>query len=161
MSMIMIVDKDAMTRNLLSAALGKEGYQTADFESGEDALYALSTTHPDLILLDNIIKDMDGLTFLKVLRRIPHHRHLPVILLTEVSNREHVVQAVKLGVDDYLLKTNFSYEEMLKRIYRHLNKGNQCPTNVRTVTAHAAGESLKSQVNAKEYSTSNQNSFSR
>lgn len=116
MSTILIVDDTAVFREPIAAALRKRGYGTLCAAHGKAALEMIAQQRPDLILLDVAMPEMDGLTFLGVIRQDVQLRELPVILLTAMSEREAVVQAARMGVSDYLLKSHFSLADMLARV---------------------------------------------
>ena len=72
------------------------------------------------MLLDQMMPEVDGLTFLTGIRRFPKWKRLPVIMLTGLNNRTNMVQAHNLGVTDYLVKANFTLPELLERIRKAL-----------------------------------------
>lgn len=122
MKTILVVDDMAIFREPLAAALRLAGYLTLCASHGKEAWAAIQKRRPDLILLDVAMPEMDGPTFLTALRSEPAFAEVPVILLTAVVDRDYVVQAGRLGVRDYLLKTRFSLAEMLGRIRKHLGE---------------------------------------
>jgi CheY-like chemotaxis protein/HD-like signal output (HDOD) protein len=120
MSTIMVVDDMSIFRDPIAASLRLAGFSTVTAVNGQEALVKLKAQCPDLILLDMAMPVMDGLTFLRALRSDPATRQVPVILLTAMSDRPHVLQAVKLGIHDYLLKSRFSLKDLLERVNKHL-----------------------------------------
>ena len=122
MSTILVVDDMAVFREPIAAALRQNGYQTVCAGNGQEALDAARQKRPDLILLDVAMPEMDGLTFLKAMQADPGLQGIPVVLLTAVAERDSVIEAAKLGADEYLLKSRFSLEEMLGRISNHLEQ---------------------------------------
>ena len=79
-SRILIVDDDENTRRLIKFALGREGYEISEAESGMAALEYLKTNRPDLIILDIVMPDMDGYTLIKKIRNMQVLRNIPVIM---------------------------------------------------------------------------------
>ena len=122
MSTILVVDDMAVFRDPIAAALQQQGYQTVCAENGREALGAARTHRPDLILLDVAMPVMDGLEFLEAMRQDPNLSQIPVILLTAISERDSVLKAGKLGVRDYLLKSQFSLAEMFSRVKNRLEQ---------------------------------------
>ncbi len=116
MAKILVVDDMAVFREPIAASLRLEGYKTECAEDGREALDQARITKPDLILLDISMPKMDGLTCLATMRQDPHLMHIPVIMLTADSDKDHIIQAAKLGVKNYLLKSQFSTEELLDRV---------------------------------------------
>ena len=105
---ILVVDDMPIFRDPIAATLRLAGYQTSAASNGLEALASARANRPDLILLDLAMPVMDGLTCLR--RSVPHTAlmNVPVILLTAMSEKRHVLEAAKLGVKDYLLKSRIS-----------------------------------------------------
>jgi len=119
---ILVVDDMAVFREPLAMALQAKGYTTQCAENGKEALRVLNTSGADLVLLDVAMPVMDGLEFLKTIRKNPQYKRLPVILLTAVAERDYVIRAAKLGVRDYLLKGSFSLPTLHERVQQQLNE---------------------------------------
>ena len=79
---------------------------------GRDALAALSDDTPDVVILDAKMPQMDGVTFLEVIRCYLRWLHLPVLLLTGYSEGLHIRRAMELGVRKTFLKADFSLDEL-------------------------------------------------
>lgn len=120
MSTILIVDDDPTVRELFRRLLTRAGYAAVVATNGMDALAALETHRPHLVLLDLAMPKMDGLTFLQVLRRDPEYKDLPVILVSALASRDTVRFAGCLGVRDYFVKSEFSMESLWARIRQYL-----------------------------------------
>jgi len=124
MSKILVVDDTAAFREPIAASLRHAGYETLSAANGKEALELVRNERPDLILLDLSMPVMDGQTFLRVLRADPLVGGLPVILLSANTDKEAILQGAKLGIRDYLLKSQFSNSDLLERIAKHL----PCPS---------------------------------
>lgn len=122
MKTILIVDDMAVIREPIAATLKQHGFSTLTASTGEEALAALRTRKPDLILLDVAMPEMDGLQLLRVLRADANLPQPPVILLTSMDAREHMLEARELGVEHYLLKSKFSVQQMLAAINQVLGE---------------------------------------
>ena len=116
MRTILVVDDMAVFREPIAASLVHQGYQAVCAANGREALDVMKKKSVDLILLDVAMPIMNGLDFLRALRHESKYKDLPVILLTAVSERDYIVQAGRLGVRDYLLKSRFSLKELSARI---------------------------------------------
>jgi len=125
MNTILVVDDMAIFRDPIAASLRLAGYRVITAADGKEALAKVLAERPNLVLLDLAMPIMDGPTFLKALRSDPDIRGTPVILLTAVSDKSHVVQAAKLGVQDYLLKSRFSLKELQERICKYIGKASE------------------------------------
>lgn len=120
MSTILVVDDMPIFRDPIGASLRLAGYNTVCAVNGREALLAAKAHRPDAILLDVAMPVMDGITCLRGLRADPELAKVPVILLTAMSDKRYVVEAGKLGVHDYLLKSAFSMQELLTRLGRYV-----------------------------------------
>ena len=116
MSRILIVDDASNARETLAKLLRLEGYETVIAGCGSDALTRLKQTKPDLILLDHMMPEVDGLTFLAGIRRFPKWKNLPVIMMTGLKDRQCQMKAHGLGVHQYLVKTQYTVSELLEHI---------------------------------------------
>lgn len=139
MSLILVVDDMAVIREPIAAALRGKGYTTACASDGKEALALIKRTPPDLILLDVSMPGMDGLSVLRVLRSDPASAKVPVILLTASADKEHIVRAAKFGVRDYVLKSRFSFAELLARVEKYLSPE---PSNTASAEAVATKAEL-------------------
>ena len=121
MSLILIVDDHAATREPLAKLLKYEGFETASAANGAEALVAVRSRKPDLVLLDLMMPKMDGLTFLSEVAREQPGDHLPVIVVTGGLNLAQVRKAGEMrGVVDVMAKAHFTVEALLHRIRQHL-----------------------------------------
>jgi CheY-like chemotaxis protein len=120
MSKILVIDDMAIFRDPIAASLRMAGYETCCAANGREGLSLFRSQRPDLVLLDIAMPVMDGLTFLKSMRRESQGGATPVILLTAMADKKCVVEAAGLGVRDYLLKSRFSLKEMLERVGKRL-----------------------------------------
>lgn len=109
---IIIIDDDPNISELMSLYLEKEGYSTMEFLSGVEALSKMNDLHPDLILLDVMLPQMDGY---EVLGEIRKTSKVPVIMVTAKGDTFDKVLGLELGADDYLVKP-FDTKELLARV---------------------------------------------
>jgi CheY-like chemotaxis protein/HD-like signal output (HDOD) protein len=120
MNTILVVDDMAIIRDPIAASLRLAGFRTLCAASGAEGLKLAKNKRPDLILLDVAMPEMDGIAFLRHLRADPHIADTRVMLLTAVSDKKLVIEAVALGVGDYLLKSRFRLQDLLERIQKQL-----------------------------------------
>ncbi len=116
MSTILVVDDMAICREPIAEVLQAHGYKVVCAGNGIEALALLRDDPVDLVLLDVNMPKMDGLAMLGAMRSNPKLKHLPVVLLTDREGKEDILQAAKLGLQGYLLKSQFSLEELLARV---------------------------------------------
>jgi DNA-binding response OmpR family regulator len=97
-----------------------EGYTVMGACDGLEAWDAVHATTPDLVLLDLMMPGMDGFTLLTKLRKEPGLEDLPVIMLSALSDEARIRKAKELGAQDYLVKTCFTYDELVRRVEQHV-----------------------------------------
>lgn len=102
MERVLIVDDDRSLCHFLSKALSRKGYQVCSASSGREALTALESRVPALILLDNRLPDCTGLEILTEIKRV--HPKICVIIMTAFSTTETAIESMRLGAFDYILK---------------------------------------------------------
>ena len=113
---ILIVEDDKFLRELIVKKLEEEGYQTVEAVDGEEALETVKKTPSDLILLDLILPGVDGFEVLRQIKEEPSLASIPVIILSNLGQREEVERGLKLGAADYLIKAHFTPGEIIKKI---------------------------------------------
>lgn len=122
MSRILIVDDMLASRESLARLLQQRGYITDMAHNGAEGLVRLKQNKPDLILLDQMMPEVDGLTFLAGIRRFPKYKDLPVIMMTGVKDRSCHMKAQTLGVKECLTKTEFTGPQLLEYVRKYLPK---------------------------------------
>lgn len=115
MERVLIVDDDPDIQRLVSYNLSQAGFQVAAASSGRTALEAVHIQHPDLILLDLMLPDIDGMEVCRTLRQRDDSRRIPIIMLTARGEEIDRVVGFELGADDYVMKP-FSPRELVLRI---------------------------------------------
>jgi CheY-like chemotaxis protein len=120
MSRILIVDDLVSSREAMARYLQKEGHEVAGARNGAEGLVRLKQSMPDLILLDHMMPEVDGLTFLSGIRRFPKWKNLPVIMFTGMKDRTHNMKAQALGVKEYLVKSEFTLPQLAELVRKHL-----------------------------------------
>ncbi|MBC7929985.1 MAG: response regulator [Rubrivivax sp.] len=118
---ILLVDDDNTLRKLTQAALRREGYAVIEAVGGEEALKQIEREIPDLIILDFMMPDLNGIEVLKALRSTPRTARLPVIMLTGMGDEESLREAFDAGATDYLSKP-FSTPQLTARIRACLSR---------------------------------------
>ena len=119
MTRILVVDDEASARNALTRLLRHEGYDVVGAGNGREALDFLGTGSADLILLDLMMPEIDGLELLEILHEHPQWRALPVVVLTAMSDIHTVRRADQLGAKEYMVKASFSLADMLGHVRRY------------------------------------------
>ena len=113
--MIYIIEDDENIRNLVQVALNGSGYETAAFETAEEALGAFKVKAPQLAIFDLMLPGMDGLEAIRKIRANDAWKKLPVLVLTAKDKEYDKVAGLDGGADDYMTKP-FSVLELLARV---------------------------------------------
>lgn len=114
-TMIYIVEDDENIRNLVQVALNGSGYETAAFETAEEALGAFKVKEPQLAIFDLMLPGMDGMEAIRRIRANDQWRKLPILVLTAKDKEYDKVAGLDGGADDYMTKP-FSVLELLARV---------------------------------------------
>lgn len=111
---ILIVEDDKDYREVLTELLEEEGFKVLDAENGQAGLDLIKNTDVDLVLLDLLMPQMDGVTFYNHMRNALK-KNIPVIMLTNFATTVHPE-----GIADFIIKSNISLDEVLKKIKKIL-----------------------------------------
>jgi two-component system KDP operon response regulator KdpE len=123
---ILIIDDEAPIRRFLRASLQAHGYTILEAQTAQEGLIQAATKHPDLLLLDLGLPDLDGL---EVTQRLRAWTDTPIVVLSARGQERDKVAALDMGADDYLTKP-FGIEELLARIrvaLRHAQRTQHAP----------------------------------
>lgn len=112
---ILVVDDEEDIIELVKYNLIREGYNITCATSGEEALKIVGSTPPDLIVLDLMLPDIDGLEVTRQLKSNPKTRSVPIVMLTAKGEESDIVAGLELGADDYIAKP-FSPRVLVARI---------------------------------------------
>lgn len=113
---ILLVEDDSFVTEIYETKIRKEGFEVVAVENGLKAVEILKNITPNLILLDIIMPYMDGLEVLKKVKSDERLKKIPVILLTNLSEKEKIEEALGIGADDYLIKSHFTPSEVIGKI---------------------------------------------
>ncbi|TSC56178.1 MAG: two-component system, OmpR family, alkaline phosphatase synthesis response regulator PhoP [Parcubacteria group bacterium Greene0714_21] len=116
MAKILVIEDDKFLRELIVQKLLKEGYEIIEGVDGEEGLQRFNTGKPDLVLLDLILPGIDGFEVLKRAKENTETAGIPVIILSNLGQKEDLDRGVKLGAADYLIKAHFTPGEIVEKI---------------------------------------------
>ncbi len=117
---IAIIEDDDIVTNLLSERLKKAGYLVESANNGKSGLDLILKKKPNLVLLDIILPEMNGLKVLNELKNNGFLPGLPVIIISNSGQPVEIKRFLQLGAIDYLIKVNFNPNEVLEKIRRVL-----------------------------------------
>lgn len=116
MSKILIVEDDKFLRELISQKLKNEGYEISEAIDGEEGIKKIKDEKPSLVLLDLILPGIDGFEVLTRMKQDPAVSAVPVIILSNLGQKEDVERGLKIGASDYLIKAHFTPGEIIEKI---------------------------------------------
>jgi CheY-like chemotaxis protein len=121
MKKILFIEDESSLQRALSDVLKENNYEVVSALDGEIGLRLAKSEKPDLALLDIILPKMNGLEVLKALKEGPETRDIPVIILTNLENMEDINKAIELGAAAYLVKAQYTMEEVIDKIEKALS----------------------------------------
>jgi len=116
MPTILIVDDDARCREPVARMLRTDGYDVIRVANGREALDAMDEQPINLIVLDQLMPEMDGLMFLEELRQARDLSNVPVIMVSGLNDDQTIERAQALGVKEFLIKSRFSITDLRDQI---------------------------------------------
>lgn len=119
---VLIVEDDNFVAEVYSTKLLEMGHEVIITQNGEEGLNVLKENLPDLILLDIIMPVMGGIEMLEEIKKREEWKKIPVILLTNIGEKDSIQKAQNLGVRDYLIKSHFTPAEVIEKIDAALGK---------------------------------------
>jgi DNA-binding response OmpR family regulator len=119
---ILIIEDDRFLRELMVRKLKMENLEVVEAEDGAEGLKKIKEEKPDLVLLDLILPEMDGFEVLEQKRKDEEIKDIPVIILSNLGQKEEIDRGLQLGAKDYLVKAHFSPSEIVEKIKLFLQK---------------------------------------
>ena len=121
MKKILIAEDDKVLLNLMRDELTAQGFEVLGATNGKEGLDLALKTHPDLILADIIMPVMDGMEMTTKLREDKWGKNVKIIVLTNLNSEKNVAEFLEKGAYDYLIKADWSLEEVVKRVKAKLD----------------------------------------
>lgn len=113
---ILIIEDDADLREVLVEKLRLSGLEVIEAADGAEGLAKAFEVHPDLVVLDIIMPKMDGLAVLRKIREDGWGAQVPIVILTNINANEKLVEALEIGIDEYLIKAEWKLEAVVEKI---------------------------------------------
>ncbi len=117
---ILLVEDDKFLRSLLLRKLENFGFKVETAITGEDALKKAKEVIPQVILLDLVLPGIDGFEVLKGIKEDDKLKQIPVIVLSNLGQREEVEKGLRLGAEDYMIKAHFTPDEIINKVKKYL-----------------------------------------
>ena len=121
MTTIAIIEDDQVINQMYRMKFEAAGFDVATASDGEAGVAIVKKFHPDLILLDLQMPNMNGVEALSLIRALPSHKQTPVIVLTNLGEEEAPDGLRKLGVHSYIVKADFTPRQVVERVKHALN----------------------------------------
>jgi DNA-binding response OmpR family regulator len=121
-SRILIVEDDSYISDMYRIKLESEGFEVEVAADGQAGLDFVMANHPDLVLLDIVMPKMDGFAVLQKIRKNPDFKDMPIVMLTNLGQKESVERGLLLGANGYIIKAHFTPSEVVDKIKGFLNK---------------------------------------
>lgn len=116
MSKILIIEDDKFLRELIVSKLSMEKFEILEAVDGEEGIKKIQSEKPNLILLDLILPGIDGFEVLSKMKQDVSLKSIPVIILSNLGQRDDVEKGLKLGAVDYLVKAHFTPNEIIDKV---------------------------------------------
>jgi DNA-binding response OmpR family regulator len=124
---ILIIEDDDFFRELIRKKLSSQDFKVSEAINGEDGLIMIKEERPDLILLDLLLPNIDGFEVLSKIKLDPNNSLIPVIILSNLGQQEDIERGLKLGANDYLIKSQFDIDQVVDKIKGILEKPKSAP----------------------------------
>ena len=122
MKKILFIEDETALQEVLGQSLTEHGYEVIRAMDGTEGLARASQDMPALILLDLIMPKQNGFEVLTALKQNDATKEIPVIVLTNLESTEDIEMSLSLGATTYLVKANYSLEEVLKKVREALHE---------------------------------------
>lgn len=133
---ILIVEDDSITVEFVRLCLSREGFKVSSTGLGKEAVKMIKQIKPDLIVLDLILPDMNGMDICQMTKKDESTKHIPIVMLTLKGEEADIVKGLEEGADDYILKP-FSPNIFIARINAVLRRNkNEISDEIPTLKIH-------------------------
>jgi DNA-binding response OmpR family regulator len=122
MKKILIIEDDLFLQGLEASKLTKSGYEIITAKDGTEAMEKIQEPGIDLVLLDLILPDFNGFEIMKKIRETESVKNIPILVFSNLSEEKDVEQAKALGSVDFMVKSNFTLDELVMHIETALKK---------------------------------------
>jgi len=117
---ILLIEEDQFLYKILTVKLKRAGFDVFLAIDGEEGIKKAKETKPDFILLDLILPKINGFAVLSEIKKTPVLKKVPVVILSNLGQESDVEKGLRMGAEDYLIKTNLSLSEIVEKVKKHL-----------------------------------------
>ncbi|MDD5606568.1 MAG: response regulator [Candidatus Pacebacteria bacterium] len=113
---LLIVEDDQFLRELVAKKIREENYEVVEASDGEEGLKKVKEAKPDLVLLDLMLPGIDGFHVLEQIKKDSEISKTPVIILSNLGQKEDIDKGMNLGAEDFLVKAHFTPGEIIEKV---------------------------------------------
>ncbi len=124
MKKILIIEDDSFLSEMYSTKLIQEGFETEIAINGKQGMDKIKNIKPDLILLDIVLPKMDGFEILESVKKDSKLKNIPIVLLTNLGQKNEIEKGLLLGADEYIIKAHFTPTAVVTKIKEILKSKN-------------------------------------
>lgn len=117
---VLLVEDDTFLANIYKTKFEMEKFKVTVADNGEDGLEMVKKKKPDVVLLDILLPKMDGFVVLEHIKKDDSIKNIPVILLTNLGQKDDVERGLEMGASDYLIKAHFKPSETVDKVKKVL-----------------------------------------
>ena len=117
---VLVVEDDKYLREVLVEKLAKEGFAVIEAMDGKEGLEMTAKKKPDLVVLDIILPVMNGFDYLEARAKDAGAKGIPVIILSNLGQKEDIERGMKLGAKDYMVKAHFTPNDLIAKVKLYL-----------------------------------------
>lgn len=125
MAKILVAEDDQFLSDAYATKLTQAGYELEKAFDGQEVLQKLETYSPDVIILDLVMPKLDGYSVLEQLKQSEDWKDIPVIVASNLGQKQDIDQAKKLGANDYVVKTDLSMNKLIEKIENLISSSEQ------------------------------------
>jgi DNA-binding response OmpR family regulator len=118
----LIIEDEQFIRDIYKRQLEKDDIAVDGFSNGAEGLQAISQNNYDIILLDIMLPDLNGLEILKQIKQNPNRKNIPVIMLTNLGQDEVIKEGFSLGAQGYFIKASYTPDQIVAEVKNILSK---------------------------------------
>ena len=119
---VLIIEDDSYISDMYRIKLESENFEVLIAKDGIIGIKTMEKQKPDIVLLDIVMPKVDGFSVLKIIKKNQELKEIPVVLLTNLSQKENVERGFELGADSYIIKAHFTPSEVVEKIKNILKK---------------------------------------
>jgi DNA-binding response OmpR family regulator len=122
---ILIIEDEKFLLEMYDMRLKKAGFEVLTASEGKSGIHLACEQKPDLIVLDIVMPEMSGYEVLRMLKKDPDTRHIPVLVFSNLGQDEEISKGLDLGADDYIVKTEVTPTQLVDKINKVLEGNNK------------------------------------